>query len=111
MAKERLTTQTCDIGLLRPRAACQPRVPPQRHGVDDEGGAGGADAGADPGAALHAAAHAARGGHAARQVLPGRLGGHLILSGDTPRKSLYVVARNFFLLLLNCPAWPCLGPA
>ena len=26
-------------------------------------------------------------------------------------KGLYVVARNFFLLLLNCSAWPCLGPA
>ena len=25
-------------------------------------------------------------------------------------KGLYVVARNFFLLLLNCSAWPCLGP-
>ena len=24
---------------------------------------------------------------------------------------LYVVARNFFLLLLNCSAWPYLGPA
>ena len=28
-----------------------------------------------------------------------------------PGKSLYVVARNFFLLLLNCSAWHCLGPA
>ena len=28
-----------------------------------------------------------------------------------PGKCLYVVARNFFLLLLNCSAWPCLGPA
>ena len=26
-------------------------------------------------------------------------------------KGLYVVARNFFLLLLNFSAWPCLGPA
>ena len=26
-------------------------------------------------------------------------------------KGLYVVARNFFLLLLDCSAWPCLGPA
>ena len=26
-------------------------------------------------------------------------------------KGLYVVARDFFLLLLNCSAWPCLGPA
>ena len=26
-------------------------------------------------------------------------------------KGLYVVARNFFLLLLNCSAWPCLGLA
>ena len=26
-------------------------------------------------------------------------------------KGLYVVVRNFFLLLLNCSAWPCLGPA
>ena len=26
-------------------------------------------------------------------------------------KGLYVVARNFFLLLLNSSAWPCLGPA
>ena len=26
-------------------------------------------------------------------------------------KGLYVVARNFFLLLLTCSAWPCLGPA
>ena len=26
-------------------------------------------------------------------------------------KGLYVVARNFFLLLLNYSAWPCLGPA
>ena len=25
-------------------------------------------------------------------------------------KGLYVVARNFFMLLLNCSAWPCLGP-
>ena len=24
-------------------------------------------------------------------------------------KGLYMVARNFFLLLLNCSAWPCLG--
>ena len=28
-----------------------------------------------------------------------------------PKKCLYVVARNFFLLLLTCFAWPCLGPA
>ena len=28
-----------------------------------------------------------------------------------PGKSLYMVARYFFLLLLNCSAWPCLGPA
>ena len=27
------------------------------------------------------------------------------------KKSWYVVARNFFLLLLNFSAWPCLGPA
>ena len=26
-------------------------------------------------------------------------------------KGLYVVARNVFLLLLNCSAWPCLVPA
>ena len=26
-------------------------------------------------------------------------------------KGLSMVARNFFLLLLNCSAWPCLGPA
>ena len=26
-------------------------------------------------------------------------------------KSWYVVARNFFLLLLEFSAWPCLGPA
>ena len=26
-------------------------------------------------------------------------------------KSVYVVARNFFLLLLNCSAWPCLAVA
>ena len=26
-------------------------------------------------------------------------------------KGLYVVAWNFFLLLLDCSAWPCLGPA
>ena len=26
-------------------------------------------------------------------------------------KGLYVVAGNFFLLLLNCSAWLCLGPA
>ena len=26
-------------------------------------------------------------------------------------KCVYVVARNFFLLLFNCSAWPCLGPA
>ena len=26
-------------------------------------------------------------------------------------KGLYVVARNFFPLLLNCSAWPYLGPA
>ena len=26
-------------------------------------------------------------------------------------KGLYVVARNVFLLLLVCSAWPCLGPA
>ena len=25
-------------------------------------------------------------------------------------KCLYEVAINFFLLLLNCSAWPCLGP-
>ena len=28
-----------------------------------------------------------------------------------PGKCLYVVERNFFLLLLNFFAWPCLGPA
>ena len=28
-----------------------------------------------------------------------------------PKKCVYVVARNFFLLLLNCSAWTCLGPA
>ena len=27
------------------------------------------------------------------------------------KKSWYVVARRFFLLLLNFSAWPCLGPA
>ena len=27
------------------------------------------------------------------------------------KKSLYMVARNFFLLLLNRSAWPCLGPS
>ena len=27
------------------------------------------------------------------------------------KKSWYVVARNFFLLLLNFSAWPCLGAA
>ena len=26
-------------------------------------------------------------------------------------KGLYVVARNFFMLLLNCSAWPCLAVA
>ena len=26
-------------------------------------------------------------------------------------KGLYMVARNLFLLLLSCSAWPCLGPA
>ena len=26
-------------------------------------------------------------------------------------KGLYVVAKNVFLLLLNCSTWPCLGPA
>ena len=26
-------------------------------------------------------------------------------------KGLYVVARNFFLVLLNFSAWPCLGAA
>ena len=26
-------------------------------------------------------------------------------------KGLYVVARHFFLILLNCSAWLCLGPA
>ena len=26
-------------------------------------------------------------------------------------KGLYVVARSFFLLLLNCSTWPCLGTA
>ena len=26
-------------------------------------------------------------------------------------KGSYMVARIFFLLLLNCSAWPCLGPA
>ena len=28
-----------------------------------------------------------------------------------PVKCLYVVARSFFLLLLNCSAWPCLAVA
>ena len=28
-----------------------------------------------------------------------------------PGKCSYVVARSFFLLLLNCSAWLCLGPA
>ena len=28
-----------------------------------------------------------------------------------PGKCLYVVARNFFLLLLDCSAWPSVGPA
>ena len=35
-------------------------------------------------------------------------GGALYKGGNI---SLYVVARNFFLFLLNCSAWPCLGPA
>ena len=26
-------------------------------------------------------------------------------------KGWYVVARNFFLLLLNCSGWPCLAVA
>ena len=36
-----------------------------------------------------------------------------VLIGQLQRsaKKLYVVARHFFLLLLNCSAWPCLGPA
>ena len=33
---------------------------------------------------------------------------HIYRGGN---KGLYVVAINFFLLLLNCSAWPCLGPA
>ena len=44
---------------------------------------------------------------------------HLILSGvilpllvyRAEKKSWYVVARNFFLVLLNFSAWPCLGAA
>ena len=32
--------------------------------------------------------------------------GHRIYRGGN--KGLYVVARNFFPLLLNCSAWPCL---
>ena len=28
-----------------------------------------------------------------------------------PKKCVYMVARNFFLLLLNFSAWPCLGAA
>ena len=44
----------------------------------------------------------------------------LKLKTDRPRstqiywvrlKGSYMVARIFFLLLLNCSAWPCLGPA
>ena len=27
------------------------------------------------------------------------------------QKRLYLVARILFLFLLNCSAWPCLGPA
>ena len=30
---------------------------------------------------------------------------------QSPQKSGYVVARNFFLLLLNSSAWPCLAVA
>ena len=30
---------------------------------------------------------------------------------ETRKKGLCVVARIFFLLMLNCYAWLCLGPA
>ena len=36
---------------------------------------------------------------------------HKITIYRARNKGLYVVARNFFLLLLNCSAWPCLGVA
>ena len=35
----------------------------------------------------------------------------LIMNYRNSLKGLYVVARIFFLLLLNCSARPCLGPA
>ena len=34
-----------------------------------------------------------------------------VLILEPPVQSLYVVVRNCFLRLLNCSAWPCLGPA
>ena len=34
-----------------------------------------------------------------------------ILVYRAEKKFWYMVARNFFLLLLNFSAWPCLGPA
>ena len=39
------------------------------------------------------------------------LGPTVSCSPVVPGKCLYVVVRNFFLLLLNCSAWPSLGPA
>ena len=41
-------------------------------------------------------------------ALPGSLA---VRTYRVRNKGLQVVARNFFLLLLNYSAWPCLGPA
>ena len=35
---------------------------------------------------------------------------NVFLTKHTVCTGLYMVARNIFLLLLNCSAWPCLGP-
>ena len=50
--------------------------------------------------------------HELREREGGRLrGGNGQSTYREAKKGLYVVALNFFLLLLNCSAWPCLGPA
>ena len=36
---------------------------------------------------------------------------HFLMMYRDRLKGWYVVARNFFLLLLNCSAWPCLAVA
>ena len=50
-------------------------------------------------------------GRSSQAALPCTVGARRYVQYWVRLKGSYVVERIFFLLLLNCSAWPCLGPA